>query len=113
MVSAADIFGAGILIVDDKKADVQMLEQVLRKAGYGCVTSTMDPNAVCALHRDNRYDLILLDLEMPGMDGFQVMEALKEIEPGGYVPILVTTAYPGHKAAGADRRRERLHQQTV
>jgi len=57
----------------------------------------LDPHAVCALHRDNHYDLILLDLQMPGMDGFQVMEGLKEIETDGYVPILVITAQPGHK----------------
>ena len=57
----------------------------------------MDPHEVCALHRDNCYDLILLDLEMPGIDGFQVMEDLKEIEPDGYLPILVITAQPQHK----------------
>ena len=60
---------------------------------------------VCALHRKNHYDLILLDLQMPGMDGFQVMEGLKEIETDGYLPVLVITAQPDHKlralAAGA------------
>ena len=61
------------------------------------ITSTMDPGEVCELHRKNRYDLILLDLQMPGMDGFQVMEGLKEIEPDGYLPVLVITAQPGHK----------------
>jgi two-component system cell cycle response regulator len=97
MVSAADILDASILIVDDQEADVRILEQTLRRAGYQCITSTMDPKTVCALHRDNHYDLILLDLQMPGMDGFQVIEALKEIETDGYVPILVITAHPGHK----------------
>ena len=52
---------------------------------------------VCELHRKNRYDLILLDLQMPGMDGFQVMEGLKEIETDGYLPVLVITAQPDHK----------------
>jgi len=65
----------------------------------------MDPYAVHALHRDHHYDLILLDLQMPGMDGFQVMEGLKQTEINGYVPILVITAQPDHKlralAAGA------------
>jgi PAS domain S-box-containing protein len=97
MVSNADILNASILIVDDQEANVQLLEQMLREAGYRCITSTMDPHTVCALHRKNRYDLILLDLQMPGMDGFQVMEGLKEIETDGYVPILVITAQPGHK----------------
>ena len=96
-ISAADILNASILIVDDQEANVQLLEQVLRDSGYQRITSTQDPHTVCALHRDNHYDLILLDLQMPHMDGFQVMESLKEIETDGYVPILVITAQPGHK----------------
>jgi len=97
MVSPADILNAGILIVDDQEANVRLLEQILGSAGYACITSTRDPYAVCALHRDHRYDLILLDLQMPGMDGFQVMEGLKAIETDSYVPVLVITAQPGHK----------------
>jgi two-component system, cell cycle response regulator len=97
MVSTADILNASILIVDDQEANVRVLEQMLREAGYRCMTSTMDPHAVCALHRDNHYDLILLDLQMPGMDGFQVMEGLKEIETDGYLPVLVITAQSGHR----------------
>jgi len=97
MVSKDDILNASILIVDDRETNVQLLEQMLREAGYRCITSTMESHAVCALHRDNHYDLILLDLQMPGMDGFQVMEGLKEIEIDSYVPILVITAQPGHK----------------
>ena len=97
MVSAADILNASILVVDDLEANVRLLERTLRGAGYAFVASTMDPYEVCELHRKNRYDLILLDLQMPGMDGFQVMEGLKEIEAGGYLPVLVVTAQPGHK----------------
>ena len=74
-----------------------LLEQMLREAGYARVASTMDPHEVCALHRKNHYDLILLDLQMPGMDGFQVMEGLKTNEADGYLPVLVITAQPGHK----------------
>ena len=96
-MSSADILNAGILIVDDQEANVQLLEQMLRGAGYARITSTMDPHAVCDLHRENHYDLILLDLQMPGMDGFQVMEGLKEIETDGYLPVLVVTAQPAHK----------------
>jgi diguanylate cyclase (GGDEF)-like protein len=97
MLSDADILNASILIVDDKEANVELLEQMLRDTGYRCIRSTMDPHTVCALHRANRYDLILLDLNMPGMDGFQVMKDLNEIEKEGYVPILVITAQPSHK----------------
>ena len=52
---------------------------------------------VCALHRQHHYDLILLDLQMPGMDGFEVMEGLKTNQADGYLPVLVITAQPGHK----------------
>ncbi len=97
MVSPADILGARILVVDDLPANVSLLEGMLRIAGYTSVESTTDPAAVCELHRENRYSLILLDLQMPGMDGFQVMEGLKEIEQGGYLPVLVITAQPSHK----------------
>jgi PAS domain S-box-containing protein len=97
MLAEADILGASILIVDDQDANVSLLEQTLREAGYGNVTSTMNPYEVCALHRKNRYDLILLDLQMPGMDGFQVMEGLKTNDTDGYLPVLVITAQPGHK----------------
>ncbi|MFC3108683.1 response regulator [Undibacterium arcticum] len=97
MISSSDLLDASVLVVDDMEANVLLLERMLRGAGYTSITSTMDPHAVCALHRKNRYDLILLDLQMPGMDGFQVMEGLKEIETDSYLPVLVITAQPGHK----------------
>lgn len=97
MISEQEILNASILIVDDQEANIRLLEQMLSGAGYTCVASTMNPREVCGLHRKNRYDLILLDLQMPGMDGFQVLEGLKEIETDGYLPVLVITAQPGHK----------------
>jgi PAS domain S-box-containing protein len=92
-----DILGARILIVDDQEANVQLLEGVLGEAGYTCVSSTMNPREVCALHRKNRYDLILLDLQMPGMDGFAVMTGLETSDADSYLPVIVLTAQPGHK----------------
>jgi DNA-binding response OmpR family regulator len=97
MISAADIRNAKVLIVDDEAANVLLLEEMLRDAGYGRVSSTMDPRAVVELHRSQSYDLILLDLQMPGLDGFQVIEGLKTIKADGYLPVLVITAQPGHK----------------
>ena len=97
MVNATDILNARILIVDDQESNVNLLEQMLREDGYASIASTMNPQEVCALHRKNRYDLILLDLQMPGMDGFQVIEALKTNDADGYLPVLVITAQPGNK----------------
>ena len=97
MIAESDILNASVLIVDDQEVNVSLLEQMLREAGYTCIASTMNPHEVCALHRKNRYDLILLDLQMPGMGGFEVMEGLKTNDADGYLPVLVITAQPGHK----------------
>ena len=97
MTSASDMLHGKILIVDDQAVNIILLENMLHGAGYDSITSTMDPREVCDLHRKHHYDLILLDLRMPGMDGFQVIENLKEIEADGYLPVLVITAQPGHK----------------
>ena len=97
MMTASDILHGKILIVDDQSVNVLLLEQMLNGAGYVCVASTMNPDEVCELHRTNRYDLILLDLVMPGTDGFQIMEDLKAIETDGYLPVLAVTAHPAHK----------------
>ena len=97
MINSNDILHGKILIVDDRKSNILLLDRILRGAGYVSVASTMDSSEACELHRKNRYDLILLDLQMPGMDGFQVMEGLKAIELDGYLPVLVITAQPGNK----------------
>ena len=92
-----DIFNASILIVDDQPVNVQLLEQLLAQTGYTRVSSTLNPQTVCALHEQNNYDLILLDLKMPVMDGFQVMEELKKNSADRYLPVIVLTAEPAHK----------------
>lgn len=97
MISPSDILQGKVLIVDDQHVNVLLLERILSGAGYLSITSTTDSREVCQLHRKNRYDLILLDLMMAGMDGFQVMEGLKEIETEGYLPVLALTAQPAHK----------------
>jgi PAS domain S-box-containing protein len=91
------VLNASILIVDDQEPNISLLQELLAAAGYTRVASTMIPAEVCALHRRNHYDLILLDLQMPGMDGFQVMEGLKTNAADDYLPVIVLTAQPGHK----------------
>jgi len=97
MTPEVDILAANILIVDDQPANVRLLSRLLTEAGYSQVTATMNPSEVFALHRSNSYDLILLDLQMPGMDGFAVMEGLRTNGFERYVPVIVLTAEPGHK----------------
>lgn len=92
-----DILNGSILVVDDQPVNVQLLEQLLAGAGYTQVSSTTNPLEVAALHAEHHYDLILLDLKMPGMDGFQVMQALKESKQDNYLSVIVLTAEPGHK----------------
>src|SRR5690606_16992339 len=97
MLNVVDVFNASILIVDDQESNVTLLELVLGEAGYKKISSTMDSREVCALHRKNQYDLILLDLQLPDMDGFQVIEGLKTNIDDPYLPVIVLTAQPGHK----------------
>ena len=97
MVSQTEILQGKILIVDDQRPNLLLLERMLRGAGYEAITSTMDPTEVRTLHASEAYDLILLDLQMPIMDGFQVMAGLAEDTRDDYLPLLVITAQPSHK----------------
>ena len=97
MIDPVDVFNAHILIVDDQEPNIILLTQLLNDEGYTNVSSTLRPQEVCALHRKHMYDLILLDLQMPDMDGFQVMEGLKTNHADAYLPVIVLTAQPGHK----------------
>ena len=97
MISATDILNARILVVDDQVIGARALAAMLRDAGYTNVTHTTDPFQVCALHRAHRYTLILLDMQMPGKSGFQVMQELDAVESEGYAPVLAITAEPSYK----------------
>jgi len=97
MIPEQEMLDASVLIVDDQPANVLLLTRLLTAAGYTRVTSTMKPEEVCALHRRNGYDLILLDLHMPGTDGFSVMANLRAEQAGDYLPVIVLTAQAGHK----------------
>jgi len=98
MLNQNDFQEARILIVDDQPANVLLLERLLRDAGYLNLMSTKDPTDVCELHQTHRFDLIVLDIQMPVMDGFEVMAALKKMEAqGDYTPVLAMTVQPSHK----------------
>ena len=97
MNPSLDLNQSGILVVDDESGIRQLLGMELRSAGYANVTLCDDSRKVVELHKEHRYELILLDLRMPHMDGYQVMSALKEIEADGYLSVLVITAEPDEK----------------
>jgi len=101
VISRDDILNAKVLIVDDQPVNVQLLEYLLQTSGYVNVSSTTDPRVVAPWHEEHRYDLIILDLHMPGMSGFDVMEALKPLEQE-YLPVLVVTAQPDQKLPALD-----------
>ena len=102
MPSQDEILKAKILVVDDSPDNIDLMLEILRDAGYSNVTATMRPAQVCPLHKEHCYDLILLDLQMPELNGFQVMKGLKEIEHGGYLPVLALTAQPSFKIAALE-----------
>jgi uncharacterized membrane protein len=97
MISPKEILNGKILIVDDQQSNVTLIERMLRNAGYTSISSTINPHKVSELYRANIYDLIVLDIQMPGMDGFQVMERLKGRTTDEYPQVLVITADPDHK----------------
>ena len=102
MPERVDLLQRKILIVDDQESNVRLLEFALRRGGFTAVSSTTDPRTVAAMHAENRYDLILLDLRMPQMDGFEVLRALRTVEGGKRVPILILSADPSQMVQASD-----------
>ena len=93
MTNTSEMFRKSrILIVDDNPANVRLLEAMLEIAGYEDVRGVTDPRLVLSLHREARFDLILLDIRMPHLDGIQVMEQLAGAIKDDYLPVLVLTA---------------------
>ena len=97
MVTPADILNGRILVVDDQELTARGVAEMLRDAGYAAVTFTTNPREVGELHCKNRYDLILLDIEMPEVNGFDVMEELSAVESDAYLPVLAMTIEPAYK----------------
>jgi len=88
----SDLFDSRILVIDDEPLNIRALERLLSRAGYQAVRGTTDPREGLELFDSFEPDLLLLDLRMPHLDGFQVMEELRErISDDDYLPILVLT----------------------
>ena len=92
-MSDPDLRAATILVVDDEDANLELLEACLTDDGYVNIKCTRDPTQVVELYRSLQPDLLLLDLHMPKLDGFGVLEQLRELTPEDeYLPVLVLTA---------------------
>jgi EAL domain-containing protein (putative c-di-GMP-specific phosphodiesterase class I)/DNA-binding response OmpR family regulator len=89
-----------ILVVDDNTSNTSLLDQVLVRAGLGTVVTCNEPREVATLLQDFRPDVILLDLHMPHVDGFELLEMIKRHAAGEFLPVLVLTA---------DTTREAVH----
>jgi PAS domain S-box-containing protein len=101
MPGAVDLLDERILVVDDLETDARLMQAMLEGSGYRNVTTQTDSREVRALHEKNRYALILLDVQMPHMDGFDVMAALQELGDD-YLPVVVVTAAPDHMKRALD-----------
>lgn len=83
---------ASILVVDDEASNVLLLKKILNLKGYANVVSTQNPLEVLSLFEEHRCDLILLDLDMPELDGYGVMDQINDLTKGDPPSILVLTA---------------------
>lgn len=93
MAQADDVLQARVLIVDDQEVNLRLLELILKREGFTCVRSLSDPYQVLSTTVEYQPDIVLLDLLMPGLDGFSIMELLQQTQSdGAYLPILVLTA---------------------
>ncbi len=92
MISEEEILSARILIVDDNILNVQILKRILNEAGFLNLTSTLDSTQALPLFKEVNPDLILLDFNMPQMNGIDVMTALAALNPQGYLPVLMLTS---------------------
>ncbi len=90
---AREVKDAAILIVDDNLSNVDLLREILSHDGYTRVRGETDPRIVPALCEAERHDLLLIDIRMPHMSGFELMERLRAIHGDDYVPVLVLTAH--------------------
>lgn len=99
MISPEEILRAKILLVDDCEDNLFTIAESLRMAGYSHVDTVTNPTSVRAMHERTNYDLIVLDMQMPHMDGLEVMESLADVEKTPYLPVLTITGNSDYKIA--------------
>jgi putative two-component system response regulator len=84
---------AKILVVDDERALLSLLETILKEAGYMNISTTTDSVTAMSMFRNNNPDLVLLDLHMPQQDGYELLQTVRSLVPlNAFLPIIVLTA---------------------
>ncbi len=91
-----DALAASILLVDDEPSNIKLLQRTLQAFGYLNLIATTDPRTVLPLYRQHAFDLIVLDLNMPFLDGFGVLRQLQELGED-LPPVLILTAQNDHE----------------
>ncbi len=89
----SDVKAAKILIVEDDPINASLLKEILEDDGYYNISSCQDPFRVIPLHEKNKYDLLLLDIQLPGMSGIQILERLQRNSKNEYLPVVMLTAH--------------------
>ena len=92
MITAEQIHNAKILIIEDEPANIMVLEETLEQSGQTSIKSITDPREALDTYKKFQPDLVLLDLNMPHLNGFEVMEQIKETDPESNIPIMILTA---------------------
>ncbi len=92
MAASKQYLQAKILIIDDDESSIHILEILLKKAGYKNILGSTDPTLAVDLYSHYQPDLVLLDLNMPTMDGFEILKGLQDIEIDSYIPVMVLSA---------------------
>ena len=95
MITDQELAQGRILLVDDEPANLKLLDKMLSSQGYQNLVAVQDPRETVARYQEARTDLILLDINMPHLDGFQVMAQLQALGDPLQPPVLVLTAQHG------------------
>ena len=86
-----EVLSAKILIIDDQQVNARLLEEILRKAGFKNITCVNDPRDAQTVYTALKPHAVVLDIDMPYVDGFQIISQLKKIEGDDYLPVLMLT----------------------
>jgi len=92
MFHATQILISKILIVDDEPSNIRLLESLLNGKGYTCIESITDPRETLEFYQEFQPDLVLLDLNMPHLNGLQVLEQLNNLDQEYPAPVMILTA---------------------